>query len=310
MAATLTNVLFDAAPGNKIMLTGSGLTPGVGASVSIANQGVDCLPNLIPAPLTLPAVFAVDGLSVTIGPVPDGIMSGVVTVTASDATQATASMRAVSQYAQASEYIGEGMRLAGLAPMTAQGVSELDVILRRASTIADSVMIESIRLLQTVDTPKYQEAVQGMAPKLYPWRIRGRNVPIVSVDELVFVAASNLRTVFNSNDVYANSKLKYIEILAYAVGTYALLGEIQVIGYSANVFEVAYTSGYAYIDYPPAVRDATIIIATKMLKQRALAAMNMGDVKSFEDKLEMDTTFVIPDEARRLLRPFISRTFS
>jgi hypothetical protein len=47
-----------------------------------------------------------------------------------------------------------------------------------------------------------------------------------------------------------------------------------------------------------------------MLKRRKLAAMGVGEMKSFEDKGEFETNFRMPPEARVMLRPYISRSFA
>lgn len=332
MAASLNVAAVDGAPGNVITLIGSGLTAGAGASVTLANQGVTDPPNLAATTLTLPATF--DGTSVAIGPLPDGITSGTLTVTAADASTATCSLRAVSQYVQAAEFLGEGIPTSGLAATTVQGVSELDLVLRRASSIIDSYIGgQGVRLLQVMEQPKYKAPIEGMAPRIYPWRTSGRRVPILSSDQLNFVSAAELVTTFNNFDLYVNSNLNYVEILAYAIGNYALLGELQTIGYSANVYHFTFTSGYGWIAgsytrtyppnnnqpttvtyqydaYPQEIRDATTIMATALLKQRALAAMNMGDVKSFKKNMVMETDWRLPQSARILLQPYIARKFA
>jgi hypothetical protein len=309
MAASLATTVIDISPGNLVTLAGVGLVGGSNASVTISNQGVTNPPNLVAQTITLPAAFASDGLSVFIGPIPDGVTNGTITVTSQDGTTAAVAAHAVSQYVQASQYIGEGVPTDSLAAMTAAGVSELDVILRRASSIADRYMGgDGVRLLQILEQPKYRPPLQEMAPRLYLWRTRGRRVPIVSVDQLVFVSATNLLTTFKNTDIYINSNLNYIEVLAYAIGDFALLGDLETIGYSANVFNVTYTSGFGYADYPQAVIDATIVIATALLNRRLVNAMALGGMKKYEDAAPAD--LVIPELARVLLRPYMTRAFA
>lgn len=303
MAASLTQTVVDAAPGNVITLSGAGLTNGPSANVTINNQGITAQPGLNPTSLTLPATFNTTSVAVTI---PDGIMSGTLTVTASDGTTATCALRAVSQYAQASEYIGEGEDVTGLSSiLTNAGVTELDVLLRRASSLIDTFLGDSLRLLQKLERHKYSRT-QRPPPKLFPYRTSMRKCPIVSVDQITFVSAKNLVTVFNVNDIYVNDDSNYIEILAYAVGNYALLGQIQNIGYSASVIELSYTCGYPVAQYPAAVRDATIMTVTALLNKRRRQQMGLGPFEKFEDKLVVDKTAMkIPDDAKRALRPYV-----
>src|SRR5690348_15557244 len=148
MAATLSVSMVDAAPGNVLTLPGAGLTAGSGASVTLASQGVNSPPGLTQTSITLPAVFG--GTNVVIGPLPDGITSGLLTVTASDATHATCALRAVSQYIQYTEYLGEGedtssLTISSAAPYYSAG-GELDAILRKASALADAVMGKDVRV--------------------------------------------------------------------------------------------------------------------------------------------------------------------
>ncbi len=297
MAASLSVPFVDAAPGNQVKINGSGLTGGSNASVTLGSQGVNAPPGLAPTTITIPATFAVDGSSVTIA-IPDGVMNGTLTVTANDNTMVTCALRARSQYVQAFEYMGEGEDTSSLAP------GELDIILRRASDSVDAAMGESVRLLQKIETPRYRSPKNG-PPQIRPYRCRGRRCPIVSVDQLAFISASDLITLFNSNDLYVNDNLGYIEILAYAIGNFALLGMLQTIGYSANVLRLAYTSGYRVAEYPSEVCTATIITATHYLNRRRRQRMAMGAFSKFEDQLTVDQAAMqVPLEARRLLRPY------
>lgn len=297
--ATLNVTIVDGAPGNIITLPGSGLTPGGGANVKLDSQGVTAAPGLTPQTITLPSVFASDGSNVQIT-IPDGVMDGMLTITAGDASQTTCQLRACSQYVQASEYIGEGTNVTGL---TASG--ELDAILRRASGMIDSYLGDTVRILQVLERPKYRAKRNG-PPRIYPYRKRGRRCPIVSVDQLVFVSAKDLVTAFNINDLYVNDSLDYIEILAYAIGNYALLGELEVIGYSANVLELAYTAGYPMRSYPMPIRDATIRTATAFLNRRQRQSGGLGPYKNFRQEVSVDqNALVIPTECKIELRPWV-----
>lgn|GEM_PF-2553888 len=304
MGATLALSVVDAAPGNTIQLSGSGLTGGGPAGVTLSNQGVTAQPGLSPRTITLPATFDPSGTFVSIT-MPDGIMDGVLTVTASDSSTATCALRARSQYVQASEYLasGEGTDTSSLAP------GQLDAILRRASGWADTFMLASIRQLQVLERHKYRENRES-PPRIYPFRTSGRECPIISIDQLTFVSAQDLVTVFENTDTYVNDSSNYIEILAYAVGNYALLGALEVIGYSANVYELSYTSGYPMASYPQAVCDATIMIASEILANR-LAQQAATDAFESVDKGTLQrrkTPFSIPLPARTLLAPYCART--
>jgi hypothetical protein len=304
MAASLNVAIVDGAPGNVIQIAGAGLVPGGPANVTINNQGVSATPGLTPQTISLPAVFSTT--SVSIGPLPDGINSGTLTVTAGDDSQVTCSLRAVSQYVQSSEYIGEGEPTSSLAP------GELDAILQRASAMCDAYMGGGLRKLQVLERHKYKDRPNG-APLIFPYRTRGRRVPIASVDQLTFVSAVDLVTVFYTTDMYLNQDLNYIEILAYAVGNYALLAQLQIIGYSANVFELAYTSGYTMAAYPDEVRTATLITATMLLNRRRRQSMGMGPFKAYkgEEQLEVDPISVkLPRDARVLLAPYVALAVS
>lgn len=302
MAASLQIAIVDAAPGNIVQIPGSGLTGGGPAKVQIDSQGVTAAPGLTPTTITLPAVFNTN--SVSVGPIPDGIMDGTLTVTASDSTTATCALRACSQYVQASEYVGEGEDLSTLAS------GELDVILRRASAEVDAIMGDGVRLLQKVENPRYRPSKRG-PPVIRPYRCRGRRCPIVSVDQLTFISASDLITVFNLGDIYVNTSLDYSEILAYAVGNYALLGELQVIGYTANVLQLAYTSGYPMAKYPAEVRNATIMMTTTLLNKRRRQSMGMGPYSQFLDKVKIDPAGVeMQKEVRRMLAPYTVSTLA
>lgn len=302
MAAAVSVPVVDGAPGNTITVPGTGLSPGAGASVTLSNQGVTAQPGLTPTTITLPgAVFSTTSVSI---PIPDGVMDGTLTITAGDATSATVPLRACSQYVQASEYIGEGVNVSGLA----QG--ELDVILRRASSAVDTFIGDGVRLLERLDHIKYRPQPNG-APKIYPFRTRGRRVPLLSVQQLTFVSASDLVTVFNPGDFYINPDLNYIEILAYAVGNYMLLAQLQTIGYSANVIELTYTSGYSVATYPAPIRDATIMMATALLNRRQRQTMGAGPFSKLFNDVTIDQAAVtLPLDAKRMLIPYVAASLA
>jgi hypothetical protein len=303
MAAALNVSVVDGAPGNLLLLTGSGLLAGAGASVTLSNQGVTAAPNLIPSTIVLPnPTFLSSSVMV---PLPDSIMDGTITVTAADATVATCSLRVRSQYVQADEYVasGDGWDTSNLAP------NELDTVLRRASARCDTFMGHSLRQLQVKERHRWRAPRNGQPPRLFPWRVRGRKCPIISIDQLTFVSAMNLVTVFNPVDMYNNVDLGYIEVLAYAVGNYALLGALEVIGYSANIFELSFTSGYPMAQYPSAVMDATMIVASSMLEYRNAMRLGLGGLKTLGKDLPVsqESFLKMPGEAKVALGPYVTQ---
>ncbi len=310
MAAALTTTLAEGAPGNTVTLLGSGLTAGAGASVVLGGQLVLSPTGAAPTydgTLTLAADFAGTSVAVTI---PDGATTGTLTVTASDGSQATCTLRVESQYLQAPEYVGEGMDTSDLA------TGELDQILRDASAYVDAFIgggdenVSGLRLIQSVEHHKFHPRRAG-PPRFWPWRR-----PIVSLDSLVFITSQQIRTQFNvsqttASDVYLNPELNYIEMLAYAFGSYALLGAIETVGFSANVVEVGYTAGYAWANYPLPLRKATKMIATELLTYRQIQARGAGGLDlvrhGYQQYKVRKVPFAIPDPAKELLRPFVTR---
>ena len=202
---------------------------------------------------------------------------------------------------------GEGVDLSSFA------TGELDALLKRASAYADAYMGNSVRKLQVLEQHKYRTK-QNQPPRLYPWRTRGRRVPIISVDQLTFVSAQGLVTAFNTTDMYVNQSLNYVEILAYAIGNYALLGALEIIGYSANVLELSFTSGYAVADYPNEVRSAVTTIATELVTYRKIQSLGLGGLSKVRQGTQQyerrQERFQIPDQAKDLLSPFIVRVLA
>ncbi len=303
MAASLDRTFVSAAVSNVLTLRGQGLIGGAGASLSLDAQGVISPPGFVAkASLSIVgATFASDGRSVQFV-VPEMVTSGMLTVTASDGTSATLSLRIESQYLQAEEYEGEGADLSLLQP------GELDVILRRASSLADAFMHDSLRIEQRVEQHRYR-ASSDSPPRIRPYRRRMRRIPLVSVDQLIFISSRDQVTAFNPVDTYIDNSLGYIEVLAYAVGNYALLGALQSIGYSANVFEIVYTSGYTSNAYPAEVRNATAIIASSLLDRRRIRSLGLAGLTSLEDlKVDTSATIGVPMAAKQLLLPYVSKS--
>jgi len=298
MAAALTNpvAIVDCAPGNLVTLAGSGLTPGAGASVELMGQGAVAPLSIVP----LSSTFAGDGSNVSFV-IPDGARSGPLVITASDASTVALQLRITSQYLQASEYIGEGSDLSGLAP------GELDTVLRKASSYADTWTGQGdygLRLLQVYEEQPWPRKSGGR--RIWPFRW-----PIVSVDSFIIKISTQQQATVNVNDIVAAPDQKYIEILSYAVASYQLLGAIQNLGLTANIVRLVYTAGYAQIDYPAQVREAVKMIATELLDYRFIQAKNLGGFASVKQGMQQydrrAEPFAIPLPARELLRPYMSR---
>jgi hypothetical protein len=300
--ASLVLTTCDAAPGNVLTLAGTGLVAGSFATVTLTNQGVLAPPNLAPSVIVIPnPVF--NGINVQI-PIPDGIMDGMLIITAGDGSIATCNLRARSQYVQAAEYLnaGDGWDTSDFAD------GELDKILVRASERVDNFMGYSIRLVQTFEQHKFHRSPNENPPRLFPWRVRGRKCPIVSLDQLVYVSAKNLITLFHIDDTYVNSNIGYIELLSYAVGDLVLLGELEIIGYSANVWELSYTSGYPVASYPSVVMDATMMVADAMMEYRNATKLGLGGLATLGKDLPVKQgKFGMPAQAQDILSSYIAQ---
>lgn len=309
MAAAFTAALTECAPGNQVTLAGTDLS-GV-SQVTLGDQlnvHSDGSPPTWDGTVVIPATSTSTSVTFT---VPDNVRSGMLTAVAGDASTATTGLRIVSQYVQASEYFDEGVDTSKLP------VGQLDQILRDASAWADSYTAigtrddPGVRLLQTVEQHKFKPKISG-APRLWPWR----DLHLVSIDSLVFLTSNQLRTQFNvsqttSSDVYFNKDLGYTEMLAYAFGNYVLLGAIETIGFSANVIELGYTSGYSYVNYPASIRKATQMLATELLTYQKIQSGGMGGFSSVKHGLQQydrrNETFDVPLPVKTLLRPYVSR---
>lgn len=298
--------IIEGAPGNVITLPGGGLTAGASSSVQLTQQGAQAEWASTTTPtgvLVCPSVFASSSVKLT---VPDGAVTGPLVITASDSSQVTVTMRVVSQYVQAYEYAGEGVDTSGLqaasttAPWYSSG-GELDIVLRKASAYIDTWLGQSMRYQPRFET--------------HPWR-KSRRVypfygPVVSIDNfLVRISNYQIATIAN-NEIVINNGQGYIEILSYAVASYALLGAIQNLGLIANIIELSYSSGYSVQNLPQPIRQATMMVATELLNYRQLMAYGMGGLSSVKQGNQQfdrrSEAFQIPIPAQELLRPYVAR---
>lgn len=296
--ATLTTTLVDAAPGNTVTLTGTGLA---GATAALQNQGL-VTPGPLNTPLTIPASPGDTSATFVL---PDGTTSANLVVTFADTTTATCFVNVVSQYLQASQYSNdaEGTDVI-VASLTA---GQLDEVLRDASAYVDDVVGASLRYLQMQEDHRFSNS-----RRVWPHRGPRSKIPLVSLDALSFITSNAIITNFtvsgSAPDVYVNKTLGYLEVQTYAVGNAILLGEIQTIGFSANVWRVTYTSGYSWQQYPRDLRKATAIIATELLTYKKIQDSGLGGLSTVkEGNVQYDRrseSFAIPQPALDLLRPY------
>jgi hypothetical protein len=275
--------IIDCAPGNTVTVSGSGF--GTSGSLLLSNQGADGSSSTVVSP----ASWSDTAVSFA---VPDGALTGALTLTAQDSTQATVGLRVGSQYVQSYEYVGEGVDVSSLAP------GELDVVLRRASAYADAYIGFPMRIMQVLER--------------HPWRTSRRvypfSWPTVSVDKFVIRISPTQIATIDPASVVINATNKYVEVLSYAVASYALLGAIQNLGLVANIVELTHTRGYTQMQYPQALRAATVMIATELLSYRNIQAKGFGGFASVKQGQQAydrrQEEFAIPKPAMELLAPF------
>jgi hypothetical protein len=302
MAASLTLAAVDAAPGNTLVLAGSGLSAGAGASVVLKAQGL-----VTPTDLVIPATFA--GTSVTFT-VPDGVMSNTLVVTAGDGTSASCFLNCITQYLQAAQYQKDGEGTDSAVAGLAAGV--LDEILRDASAIIDEHIGTTLRLLQVEEDQPFRKS-----RRVWPLRGPRHKIPLVSLDSLKFITSNAITTTFNVSgtapDVYTSKTTGYFEVQSYAVGNAILLGAIQTIGFSANRWDVIYTAGFANAQYPRAIRKATAIIATELLIYQGILKSGLGGLDRVRQGSQQydrrSQPFAIPLPAAQLIAPYAPGAF-
>lgn len=295
MAVSLTTTLVDAAPGNTVTLSGSGLT---GATATLQNQGL-----VTPANMAIPLTIVNDTTATFV--VQDGVTSANLVVTAPDTSTATCFLNVVSQYCQASAYSNDAEGTDDYVSSLATG--QLDEVLRDASSYIDDAVGTTLRLLQVQEDHRFSNS-----RRVWPHRGPRSKIPIISLDALSFITSNAIVTNFtvsgSAPDVYVNKTLGYLEVQTYAVGNAILLGQIQTIGFSANVWRVTYTAGYPWQQFPRDLRKATAIIATELLIYRGIIQRGLGGLMRIrEGEVLYDRRqepFAIPQPALDLLVPY------
>ncbi len=287
------------APSNSVSAPVVGFTAGLAAVTFPAQGGSRTTPMIVSGTIAVDPSGALRLAFV----VPDGLRTDIATVTDAASASASLAVNVGSQYLQADEYLGEG---ADIDPVTVSSLrpGELDVVLRRASTAVDSYLGETVRVMQYVERHRFGRPT-GRAPKFFPY-----HRPVRSLDAISYVASNQLSSTFRPSDVYLNADLGYVEVLAAAFGTYALLTAIESVGFSAQVVMLTVTAGYPDLETPSAIREATAILATEFLNRRRKNVAGLGGLVKIEDKLlENDgQPFAVPAVAKDMLRPFVRRS--
>jgi hypothetical protein len=284
----ITPEVVSGAPGVTVELDGTDLDPGGSAGVTLGNQGAAGTGTT-----DIPAVF--NGASVDIT-IPDGASDGPLTITAADSSVATVPLRVNSQYVFSSEYVGEGPDTSGFA------TGELDAILQRASAYADAYLCKgtaanmTLRLLQVIEQSKYRKRTR----RVYP-----RRRPIVSIDQFTYVASPSLQVNFDVSTFVVAPDLDFIELVIWSMGYTYINALASYTMYDAGLCLLTYTAGYSWAQYPQALREATKMIATELISQRAIQQAGLGGLaRTKQLQLQYDRRnepFAIPDPAKTLL---------
>lgn len=292
----LTTTLVDAAPGNTVTLSGSGLT---GATAVLQNQG-------LVTPVDVPIALTIVSDSEATFVLPDGAMSANLKVTAG-ASSADCFVNVCSQYLQSTQYSSDAEGTDDIVATLSAG--QIDEVLRDASAYIDGAIGQSLRYLQVQEDHRFSNS-----RRVWPHRGPRNRIPLQSLDALSFITSNAIVTNFtvsgSAPDVYVNKNSGYLEVQTYAVGNAILLGEIQTIGFSANVWRVTYTAGYPWQQYPRDLRKATAIIATELLTYHKIQSSGLGGLSTVkEGNTQYDRRaeeFAIPQPALDLLRPYRS----
>jgi hypothetical protein len=286
--ATFTQAFVDCSPGNVVTLTGSGLT---GASVTLGNQGAD-----VPGAIAINAAVASGGASLTFT-VPDGATTGpLVAAVGGDSQVATCELVVSAQYLQAAQYHadaeGTGDATSALSP------GRLDELLRDASSMVDSLIGTTLRLLQVSEEHAYRRPRNGHYARVWPLRGPLRSMPIVSVESLTGIGSGYASTqTFTPAFRRLNSTEGYIDVGAW----YGLT-------FTPESWRIVYTAGYGWKETPRAVRKATAIIATELMIQAGIIDRGFGGLSRVrEGDVQYDRRnepFDLPPPVAKLLTPW------
>jgi hypothetical protein len=285
--ASISAEIASTAPGATCTILGAGF--GASGSVVVAGQGADGTSSVTIAAPT----FTNTSISFRC---PDGLLSGIATVTAQDATTATVAIRVNSQYVFAAEYVGEGDDTSGFA------TGELDAILQRASAICDgylaqgSELTSSLRVMQVMEQHRYRDRTRRVYPRRYP---------IVSIDAVQYIASPSLKVAFSPDDFVVAPDANYIEQVVWSIGLTMVQSVAGFTMYNAGLVNLTYTSGYGWAQYPQVLREATILVATELITQRGIQAAGLGGLARVKTGgIQYDRrgeTFTIPVPAMTLL---------
>lgn len=286
-------------PGSTVFIKATGFDGKSPVAITVGNQIIAAVlgdPTLRSVTFFGEQVPNIENLPAISFVVPDGLMSGPATMTDGSLNSVALSLIVSSQYAQASDYIGEGADLDPISPVG----SELDAILRRASGYVDAFIGGSVRLSNYVEQHRFKKS-----RRVYPF-----HSPISAVLSLSIVTSNTIRTVMNPSDVFVNAEGRYLEMLAYGFGNYALVGALETIGYAANVLELTLTAGYPIYAIPDPIRESTIMIASALIDQRRKRVIGLGGLAKLDkDSVESDgQPFAVPQDVKAMLRPYIVRS--
>lgn len=297
--ATINQSSLSCGPGSAVTIEADGFD---GKSPIVITVGNQIVAAVLGAPTRQSVSFmGTQGANSTNLPaisftVPDGLMSGPATMADGSSNVASFNLIVSSQYAQAADYIGEGADLDPISPTGA----ELDALLRRASGYVDAFIGGSVRLSNYVEQHRFKKS-----RRVYPF-----HSPISAVLSLSIVTSNTIRTVMNPGDVFVNAEGRYLEMLAYGFGNYALVGALETIGYAANVLELTLTAGYPVYAIPDPIRESTIMIASALIDQRRKRVIGLGGLAKLDkDSVESDgQPFSVPQDVKAILRPYIVRS--
>jgi hypothetical protein len=303
MALTITTASpISCAPGNTVALQGTGFQA-LAVTAQLLNEGPPDPQTGTPSANTIAVPLTVSDDSDLTFVVPDGALSGPFQLTGTDGSTAQISLYVSSQYVQAVEYqaAGEGTDLSQF-----NLPADLDAILRRASAYVDAYIGYAdeggLRVTPLVESHPWRKSTR----RIYPYKL-----PIQSIQQFVVRISPQEIATFEPTDIVINNAGGYVEILSYAVASFALLGSIENLGFTANIVELWATSGFAQLNYPAQVKQATVMVATEMISYARIQQAGLGGfarVKQGETQYDRrQEPFQIPAPAKEMLRPFMRR---